>query len=309
MLKIIDSHCHLNLEPLYSGKGLREYNASTKKNWSHFWKQAQKSGVKGLIIPGTSLTSSQIAAKIARKNTNIFATIAIHPEEITLNSNPEISSLENSNPEESDYLPEKFLKELVKLKEIAKLNKQIVAVGETGLDYFHLKKNKQKNLGSTISLQKKLFVKHIQLANQLKLPLVLHVRDVNNCYHDKKCAYKDVITLIKKYYQFTKPLIFHCISGSRQYLKQILDLDAYISIAGNVTYPSAEEIREIVKMASLDKILVETDAPYLAPQSQRGKTNQPAFIKETVVFLQTNFAIKPEKLFVNTQQAFEIKIV
>jgi TatD DNase family protein len=291
-MKIIDSHCHLNLEPLFSGP---KKDSDQELNWQYFWEKAQENSLVGLIVPGTNLETSQRAISIADQANHIFAGAAIHPAQLKLKD------------KSSQCLDKSILKRLEKLKKLVTEN-PVVTIGETGLDYYQLKKNRKSSLAQLVSLQKQLFIKHIELANQVKLPLVIHVRDKRDCNSDEPCAYYDALDLVKKHYQFKKPAIFHCISGPIDYIKQLVSLDSYISVAGNVTYPTAQQIRTIVQQVPKQRLLVETDAPYLAPQLKRGQLNQPAFIKQTVEFMTENLGIKPDRLLANTLDAFDLTL-
>lgn len=146
-----------------------------------------------------------------------------------------------------------------KIKNFAK-DKKIVGIGEIGLDYYWDK--------SFIDLQKEVFIKQIKLANELKLPISIHDRE----------AHKDTFDIIKKYNQNSK-VIMHCFSGSIEFARECIKEGWYIAIGGVVTFKNALKIKEVAKNISLDKLLLETDAPYLTPVPFRGKENQPAFTK------------------------------
>ncbi len=291
-MKIIDSHCHLNLEPLFSGQ---KKDSDQKLNWQYFWQRAQENSLIGLIVPGTNLKTSQRAIKISEQTNRVFAGAAIHPAQLML------------KVKSSQCLDKSILKRLEKLKKLV-IENPVVTIGETGLDYYQLKNSRKSSLAQLVSLQKQLFIKHIELANQIKLPIVIHVRDKKDCDSNEPCAYYDALDLVKKHYQFNKPAIFHCISGPIDYIKQIVSLDSYISVAGNVTYPTAQQIRSIVQQVPKQRLLVETDAPYLAPQVKRGQLNQPAFIKHTVEFMTENLGLKADRLLDNTLDAFDLTL-
>lgn len=151
--------------------------------------------------------------------------------------------------------------DLEKLDQLLNSDK-VIAVGEIGLDYFH----------KTVSpdLQKHWFIKQIELAKQHNLPLAIHCRD----------AYEDCYEILKEQ-KITQGLM-HCYNGTIQMAQKFLDLGFYLSFAGNITFKNAQELREVAKMVPLNKILVETDAPYLTPDPYRGKKNYPKFIMYTV---------------------------
>lgn len=259
---IFDTHCHYNLKPLVA-------------DWKGHWQQAKNKGIKRTLIPGSSLKSSRTAIELANQDQNLLASVAIHPEEI------------------SSFQTEDF----DKMTQLATQNK-IAAIGETGLDYFYLKDADKQ---TKIKQQKKLFKKHIDLANQLKLPLIVHVRDKKN----SSLAYTDSLDLIKNQFKWQDfPFILHCVSGSLAYIQQALKMNAYISLAGNVTYPNADQLRKIAQHVPADRLFVETDAPFLAPQEFRGKTNLPWMITSTIQFLKTKLSIKPNQLWLNATRFF-----
>jgi TatD DNase family protein len=141
-------------------------------------------------------------------------------------------------------------------------NPRVVAIGEIGLDYY-------RNL-SPKDVQQKAFEAQIILANELKLPVVIHDRD----------AHPDILKTLSKFKGKTRGVI-HCFSGSPQMAEQCTRMDYYISFAGPVTFPNAHETQQTAKLIDLNRILVETDCPWLAPQEMRGKRNEPAFLPIT----------------------------
>lgn len=148
---------------------------------------------------------------------------------------------------------------IVKIRECAK-NKKIVAVGEIGLDYYWDK--------SFNDLQKEVFIKQIKLANELELPIDIHDRE----------AHKDTFDIIQEYNKGSK-VIMHCFSGSVEFARECIKAGYYLGIGGVVTFKNAIKMKEVVKTVPLERILLETDAPYLTPVPFRGKENQPAYIK------------------------------
>lgn len=147
-----------------------------------------------------------------------------------------------------------------KIEEIAKNNKKIVAVGEVGLDYYWDK--------TFVDIQKEVFVKLIKLANRLNLPLVIHDRE----------AHKDAFDILKQENQ-NSDVLFHCFSGSLEFMRECIKQGWYIAIGGIVTFKNAVKIKEVAKEVPLDRLLLETDSPYLTPVPFRGKPNKPAYVK------------------------------
>ena len=149
------------------------------------------------------------------------------------------------------------------IRELAK-NKKVVAIGEIGLDYHFNKEEHQ------IANQKQHFIEQIQLANELLLPVVIHSRDAD----------MDMLQILKEN-RINKGFVMHCFSSSVEVAKEILKLDGYISIAGTVTFKNAKHPKEVAKMVPIDRLLVETDSPYLTPEPFRGKRNEPWHVWET----------------------------
>lgn len=152
--------------------------------------------------------------------------------------------------------------------ELCQKHKKIIGIGETGLDYYHDK--------SEIELQKSSFLEHIVASQENKLPVIIHSRDAD----------EDMMQILQAEQRNSYfPALLHCFSSSQELAKKALDLGIFISIAGIVTFKNATALQEIVKFLPLDRILVETDSPYLAPTPYRGKTNQPAYTKHVVEFI------------------------
>lgn len=148
--------------------------------------------------------------------------------------------------------------------EIMTKNKKVVAIGEIGLDYY-------RDL-SPRDLQRHWFIEQIKLANKLGMPIVIHDRDANG----------DVFEILREYASFENGVQLHSYSGSAELARQYVKLGAYISISGPVTYKNASEKREVVKTVPIERILVETDSPYLTPEPKRGMRNEPAFVAHTL---------------------------
>ncbi|MBR6098861.1 TatD family hydrolase [bacterium] len=148
---------------------------------------------------------------------------------------------------------------LDKIREYSKSEK-IVAIGEIGLDYYWDKEHKD--------IQKDIFIKQVKLANELNLPISVHDRD----------AHKDTFDILKEYNKTSK-VVMHCFSGSVEFARECLKEGWYIAIGGVVTFKSAYKMQEVAKSVPLDRLLLETDAPYLTPVPFRGKENQPAYVK------------------------------
>ena len=221
---IIDSHCHLDYEPLVN-------------NINQVLLNAKKNNITNLLTIGTSLESSKKVLEIVEKYENIYGTIGIHPNSTT------------------DHL-----NDLDKLIDIRKKSKKIIGFGETGLDYFYKRSEKKDQIFA--------FEKHIEFAISEKIPVIIHTRDAD----------EDTILIIKKYYKKARFLI-HCFTGNLEFAKNLLNLECLISFSGIITFKKSNELREVVKYVPLERMLIETDSPYLSPDPFRGKVNEPANVK------------------------------
>lgn len=205
-----------------------------------------KSGVTKLINAGYSLESSKYALEIAKKYEWIYTISGISPNDI---------------PEGKKEL-QKQIEELVNFIENEKNTNKIVGIGEIGLDYYWEKDDLKRNI------QKEAFIKQIEIANKFNLPIVIHTRD----------AVMDTLEILKKY-PVTKRGVFHCCPLNRELVKEALKLEFYISFAGPITFKNSKNASEIINMVPLDKILIETDSPYLSPEPNRGKRNDSRNVK------------------------------
>lgn len=196
--------------------------------------QIRESGIEKVTIAGYNIEASKQAASLAQEYDFIYATVGISPNDI---------------PTTQDELDSQ-------IQEIVKLSNQenVVAVGEIGLDYYWNQENKE--------LQKQAFIKQIQIANEAKLPIVIHTREAVN----------DTIKIVKENTVIQKG-IFHCCPMNRELIKEALALGFYISFAGPITFKNASNAREVIQMVPIEKMLIETDSPYLSPEPNRGKRN------------------------------------
>jgi TatD DNase family protein len=206
---------------------------------------ARNNGVKYLQTICTKISDYSEIINIIEKHDHIYGSFGIHPHEA------------------NDYL-DLTLESIVQYVS----HKKIIGIGETGLDYYYEYSNP--------SNQKISFEKHIHASRETKLPIIIHTREADD----------DTISMIESEMQngqFTG--LIHCFTSSKNLAKKVLDLGFYISISGIVTFKNAIDLQEIVKWLPLDRILVETDSPYLSPIPFRGKRNEPAFVKNVAEFI------------------------
>ena len=188
----------------------------------------------------------------------------------TLNSFNEISKLVNFDPiiyGTFGIHPHEADKEFVSKSEIIdkiKTNKKIIGVGETGLDFYYNNSDKKNQINS--------FINHIEAAIDLNIPLIVHSRN----------AETDTFDIINRYKNQNLKVLMHCFTGSLNLAKKLLDLDAFFSASGIITFKNSNSLQDTFKFLPDNKILIETDSPYLAPEPMRGKKNEPSFIHHTL---------------------------
>jgi TatD DNase family protein len=210
--------------------------------------RARNEGVRNIVAigSGTGPGSLDCGIRLAEQYEFIYATIGIHPHEAKLATDADFQELE-----------------------ILAKRPKVIAWGEIGLDYFYDHSPRE--------LQQQVFLKQMELARAAKLPIVIHCRPSDKSEN----AWDDCLRLIE---QNWGPSglggILHCFTGSQEHARRALDLGFMISFAGNLTFPKAQAIRDAAKEVPLDRILIETDSPFLAPVPNRGKRNEPAFVKE-----------------------------
>lgn len=281
---LFDTHAHYNLEPLFD-------------DVDGHWQAAQAAGVTETIVVGTCALTSQRAIDLTATRPGLWAAVGTHPSEFEegLQANPTFEMAKFSNQE---------IRLLTQLASNATAHK-VVAIGECGLDYFRLG-SLPPNVQATIKHhQQELFKAQLELARATKLPTILHVRDTTVPETPTPGnAYWDVITLLSANAPLPAPVILHCVSGPLAYLQAALALGAYVGVAGNVTYKNADHIRMLVRHVPADRLLLETDAPFLPPVPHRGKPCQPALVRLTAEFLETELDIALPQLYHNSQRVF-----
>ena len=202
--------------------------------------RAKVAGVEAIINFGSTMESSIAICELAKDFSEIYGGIGIHPEEI-------------------DDFDKNTCAKLAELAE----NKKVIAIGEIGLDY-HWEKDLERR-----QIQQKIFIEQLDLARQLKLPVCVHDRD----------AHGDTLKILQTEGKNLRGVL-HCYSGSLEMAREVWKLGWFIGVDGPLTFKNSAKLPEIVKAAPRDKILIETDAPYLAPVPYRGKRNEPAYVVE-----------------------------
>jgi TatD DNase family protein len=224
---IIDSHAHLEIEPL-------------AKDPAAVVERAAAAGVISIITVGIDILDVQAALTIADRFDTVFASVGFHP---------------HNAKDVGDGA-------LAKMEKLAS-HPKVVAYGEIGLDYFRNLSPRDSQVGA--------FADQLTLAKQLSKPVVIHLRN----------AYPEGLDMLEAAAPFPAGGVIHCFSGDRQDAKRVLELGFHISVPGTVTYKNNEKLRAIVRELPMDKLLLETDAPFLSPEPLRGRDNEPAFIVHT----------------------------
>lgn len=206
-------------------------------------KKIYEEGIKNTVVVGDNIENSKKVIAIAKKYDFIYSAVGIHPTEISESK-------------------EGIDKEILEIETLAKSDK-VVAIGEIGLDYHWAKETKE--------LQKYAFIEQIKLANKINLPIIIHSRD----------AIMDTIEILKNEVKPKRKGILHCCQLNKDLVKAGLDEGFYISFAGAITFKSSKNADEVIKMVPDNRILIETDSPYLSPEPNRGKRNDSRNIKYT----------------------------
>jgi TatD DNase family protein len=234
--------------------------------------RAKNAGIEIILAigSGTGPGSLDCAIQLAEQYEFIYATIGIHPHEAKLASQADFKEME----------------------QLAK-RPRVIAWGEIGLDYFYDH--------SPRDIQQQVFLKQLQLAQAANLPIVIHCRPSDN----SDDAWGDCLKLLRdKWAPSGIGGILHCFTGTWAHAERALEMGFMISFAGNVTFPKAQQIREAAKQVPLDRILIETDSPFLAPVPHRGKRNEPSFVKETARQLAELRGLSTEEIGLQTAKNF-----
>ena len=224
---MIDSHCHLDHEPLYN-------------DLENILKRSKEVGIEKLLTICTTFESFVKIKKLVKKDDIIYGTYGIHPHEA-----------------KNDKVTKKLI-----IDEI-NANEKIIGIGETGLDFYYNFSDKNDQIQS--------FEEHIKASIEFKMPLIIHSRNAED----------EMIKIFNEYKKYDLKILMHCFTGSKKFAESLLDLNAYFSASGIITFKNSTDLQETFKSIPLEKTLIETDSPYLAPVPNRGKKNEPSFVKFT----------------------------
>lgn len=249
-MELFDTHAHYNDE---------KFDNDRKQVIQDIY----NSNVTMLVNAGYSVESSIKGVEIAKDYDWMFNIVGVSPNDIAESIDEidkQISNIEKLVKKDQNIV-EDVEGDTAESLNIVNSNRKIVAIGEIGLDYYWNKENKD--------LQRYAFIKQIELANKYNLPIVIHTRE----------AVDDTIDILKNKIEATKKGIFHCCPLNRELVKQALKMGFYISFAGPVTFKNSKNANEIIQMVPLDKMVIETDSPYLAPEPHRGTRNDSRNVK------------------------------
>lgn len=249
MTPLVDSHCHLNFEPLNAGL-------------EDVLQRARDNGVGHMLCVSVTLETFPEIRALAHGHPHVFASVGVHP-----------------NEREGQ---EATVDELTRLAD----DDRVVAIGETGLDYYRSQ--------GDMAWQQERFRRHIRAAKQSGKPLIVHTRE----------AADDTLRIMREEGAAGIGGVMHCFTESADVARAALDLNFYISFSGIVTFRNAEALRDVAKQIPPDRLLVETDAPYLAPVPYRGKTNEPAFVRHVAECLAAVRQAPPDEIAELTTRNF-----
>ena len=230
---IVDSHCHLTYEPIFS-------------SLDETIKKANLDGIKNLLTISTEDKSFENILKILDKYKCVYGSYGIHPHEAKNHKNINFNDIEKN----------------------IKKNNKIIGIGESGLDFYYNHSAKKDQIDS--------FLEHINASKKTNLPIIVHTRSAEN---------ETFEILNKAVKKENLKILIHCFTGSKEFAFKLLDIGAYISASGVVTFKKSIELANTFKEIPNDRILIETDSPYLAPEPLRGKSNEPSYIIHTLKFL------------------------
>jgi TatD DNase family protein len=239
-MNLTDTHCHL------------DYNKFDPDR-AEVIQRATDSGLIRLLVPGLDHRSSKEAVQLAESNPSVYAAVGFHPTDL-------------------DKFSESTFQQV---KELAN-HPKVVAIGEIGIDYYWVKESDKR------AFQLEALQRQLQFAQEINKPVIIHMREENDAWFGE--ASQDLLKILEKWQSnlhsalAERPGVLHSFNGNLETAQKALALNFYIGVTGPVTYKNADQKREIIRQLPLDKILIETDSPFLAPVPFRGKRNEPAYV-------------------------------
>ncbi|USE34363.1 TatD family hydrolase [Endozoicomonas sp. SCSIO W0465] len=225
---------------------------------------AREAGVDRMLCIGINLENGPEVVSLAEQYEDVYASVGVHPLDC-----------------------KEIVPDIDVVRSLAS-HKKVVAIGETGLDYCYA------TTEGAQAVQRQSFINHLELAAELALPVVVHTRD----------AREDTLDFLREYGSRESAGVLHCFTESLAMAKAALDLNYYISISGIVTFRNAAALREVVEYLPMDRLLIETDSPYLAPVPHRGKSNEPRFVADVARFAAGLKGVTAEELGAKTSDNF-----
>ncbi len=249
-MSLVDSHCHLHFDPL-------------RDDIEAVLTRAHQGGVSHMLCVSVGLADLDPIQEVMRRDPHVFGSVGVHPNETGAGA--------------------PVFDDLVRLSG----NDRIVAIGETGLDYYRLK-------DPNVSFQQEQFRQHIAAARQVHKPLIIHTRE----------AAADTLRILREEGASEVGGVLHCFTETQEFARQVLDLNFYISFSGIVTFRNAQALREVARLVPEDRLLIETDAPYLAPVPHRGKPNEPSYVAHVAHCLGDVRGVSWERVAETTERNF-----
>ena len=248
---MIDSHCHLDHEPLFN-------------QISEVLVRSKNAGIKKLLTICTTNESFKKILELIKLDSMIYGTFGIHPHEAN--------------------------KDIVNTQMIInniKKDKKLIGVGESGLDFYYNHSDKDKQVLS--------FKSHIEASIELKIPIIVHSRNAEN----------ETFDILNSYKKNNPKILMHCFTGSKEFASRLMSFNTFFSASGIITFKNSNDLQDTFKEIPLDRLLIETDSPFLAPMPKRGKKNEPSYIKYTLEKLSELKEISSSKISDITTQNFE----
>lgn len=275
MKPLIDTHCHVNFHAFDTDSEEVIRAALTEQTW--------------MINVGTNYATSKRSVELAERiGRGMVASIGIHPIHLAKDiiETAVFDGKEYAFTTKQEGFDKRAYYELAQ-------SKKVVAIGESGLDFYHLDhfKSDQMTADEYVQLQTETLYEILSFAREVELPHIFHCRD----------AYDEFVDIVRDFGEDVRG-VMHCFTGTPEQVRNILDLGLYIGFTGIITFPNAGALREVVKIVPLDRLLLETDSPYLAPQAYRGKRNQPLYVAEVARMVAQIKGVSYEEVVETTTQ-------
>jgi TatD DNase family protein len=262
---LTDTHCHLDFNKFDEDR-------------EAVLQRALDAGVVRMLVPGLDWESSLAAVRLADSQSELFAAVGYHPTDVEKWEETSYEKLRSLIMESGSKLPE-FQEHTPTGTRTPGLHNKIVAIGEIGIDYYWVKEPVKQ------AHQRDILKRQLQLASEVNKPVVIHMREENDAWFGQ--ASIDLLEIISEWHSRLRsqdhpladaPGVLHSFNGNLETAQKAMNLNFYIGITGPVTYKNAEEKRQIIRRLPLERLLIETDSPFLTPVPMRGKRNEPAFV-------------------------------